>query len=117
MAGFKTTLALLKADLEFERAALRTYMEFASSSNDKEIKAMFLSLVRAEQGHATGLLKLITDMEHGAYPVVFYCPVCGWEIDFGNKPEAGKQVRCRMCGVVLTLEEADGDYKPVIPGR
>lgn len=116
MAGFKTILALLKEDLEAERAALRTYMEFADSSNDKEIRAMFLSLVKSEQGHATGLMKLITDMKHGDYPVVFYCPVCGWEIDFGNKPEPGKQIRCRMCGVVLTLEETDGDYKPVISG-
>lgn len=114
MGGFKTTLALLKEDLEAERAALRTYMELASTANDKELQAMFLSLARSEQGHATGLLKLITDMEAGDYPIIFYCPVCGWEIDFGNKPEAGKQVRCRMCGVVFTLEETDGDYKPVV---
>lgn len=114
MAGFKSILSFLREDLESERAALRTYMEFAGSAADEAVRTMFLLLAKAEQGHANGLLKLLTDIEGSEHPVVFYCPVCGWEIDFGRNPATGKQVRCRMCGVIITLEEDNDDYKPVI---
>jgi len=42
--------------------------------------------------------------------VKFYCPVCGWEVNFGKNPKIGDQARCRMCGVIFELIEIGGDY-------
>lgn len=111
MKGFKTVLELLRTDLDTERAAVKTYREFANASSADETRAMFIEFARAEQGHANGLLKLITDIENGENEVVFYCPVCGWEVSFGKRPEPGKEVRCRMCGAIFALTEVDGDYQ------
>jgi rubrerythrin len=111
MKGFKTVLGHLKEDLDRERAAVKTYREFANASSSEEARSMFLEFARAEQGHANGLLKLITDIEGGEHEVVFYCPVCGWEVNFGKNPGPGKEVRCRMCGAIFSLKEVDGDYQ------
>ena len=110
MRGFKAVLELLRHDLETESAAVKTYREFAGASSVNEAREMFMEFARAEQGHANGLLKLITDIENGENEVVFYCPVCGWELNFGKRPEPGSEVRCRMCGVTFALAEVDGDY-------
>lgn len=111
MRGYKTVLELLKEDLAEERAAVRTYREFAAASFSDETREMFMEFARAEQGHANGLLKMITDIENGEHEVVFYCPVCGWEVNFGKGPELGSEVRCRMCGAIFALTEVDGDYQ------
>ena len=111
MRGYKTVLKLLNEDLTAERAAVRTYREFAAVSFSAETREMFMEFARSEQGHANGLLKLITDIENGENEVVFYCPVCGWEVNFGKRPELGKEARCRMCGVIFVLAEVDGDYQ------
>lgn len=111
MRGYKTALELLKEDLVTERQAVKIYRESAGKSTSDEARVMFMEFARAEQGHANGLLKLITDIENGEHEVVFYCPVCGWEVNFGKSPELGSEVRCRMCGVIFTLNEVDGDYQ------
>lgn len=111
MRGYKTVLELLRTDLEAERNAVRTYREFAASAASDETRAILMEFARAEQGHANGLIKLITDIENGEKEVLFYCPVCGWELNFGRSPEPGSGIRCRMCGSVFTILEVDGDYE------
>lgn len=111
MRGYKTVLELLKTDLEAERNAVKIYREFARSAASDETRSMLMEFARAEQGHANGLVKLISEIESGENDVLFYCPVCGWELNFGRSPEPGIAIRCRMCGSIFTIAEVDGDYE------
>jgi len=45
-------------------------------------------------------------------PVAFYCPVCGWEIDYGASPAEGKGERCPRCGARFRLTLRDGEWDP-----
>ena len=92
--GYLSIIKMIETDLEFEKDAVRIYTEFATS----------------ETGHVNGLRRILQFIKDGEHEVKFYCPVCGWEVSFGNKPEIGDRARCRMCGVIFELIEIGGDY-------
>jgi rubrerythrin len=108
--GQKTNLAMLRADLIFEAEATRIYHEFAGQAVDQDAKQLFKDLARAERGHVNGLKCVIQAVENGTHEVRFFCPVCGWELDFGVLPEVGTETKCRMCAVVFSLDERNGDF-------
>jgi hypothetical protein len=58
---------------------------------------LFKELARSESGHRNGLRRVIRSLQEAATPVVLFCPLCGWEIDFGPVPAEGAEVKCRMC--------------------
>lgn len=110
IAGQKTNLAMLRADMAFEAEATRIYHEFASQATDDQVKAMFVEFARAEKGHVNGLRFMLKEFEDRTHDVVFYCPVCGWGVSFGTDAQVGAESRCRMCGVLFALREQDGDF-------
>lgn len=108
--GQKTNMAILRADLAFEHEAVRTYHIFAAQTDDEESRKLLIELTRAEHGHVKGLKNFIGEFEEGTRPVVFFCPVCGWEVSFEINPEPGAESRCKMCGVTWVLGEEDRDF-------
>ena len=58
---------------------------------------LFKELARSESGHRNGLRRVIRSLQEAATAVVLYCPLCGWELDFGPVPAEGAEVKCRMC--------------------
>jgi rubrerythrin len=108
--GQKTNLAMLRADLAFEADATKLYHEFAGQAEDEQVKGLFKELSRAERGHVNGLTYVIKSIENGSHEVRFFCPVCGWAVEFGASPEIGTESRCRMCGVLFALDEKDDDF-------
>jgi rubrerythrin len=111
VSGQKTNLAMLRADFAFEMEATKTYHQFASESSNNELKALFIELSKAERGHVNGLRSLIQGIEQGTHPIAFFCPVCGWSVDFGSGDEMLAESRCKMCGATFVLSEVDGDYQ------
>ncbi|HEY3418720.1 MAG TPA: ferritin-like domain-containing protein [Armatimonadota bacterium] len=110
--GFATMLTHLKLDLEFERAAVDAYSRFAREAEDPELKAMFRDLTASEAGHIKMFEGIIAEIEANTYPVVIYCPVCGWEMDYGANPPAGTVQRCAKCKQKIALNIVDGDFVP-----
>ena len=108
--GFATALKTLRSDLDFERAAVKLYSDYAKRIDDPTLKEMLREFARAEAGHVRGLKAIIARIEAGDYPVVLFCPVCGWELDLGPEPEDGTVMVCPMCSVSFRLELQDGDY-------
>lgn len=108
--GYLSIIKMIETDLEFEKDAVRIYNEFAEKVNDPQLKEMFIEFVKAETGHVNGLQRLVKSIRDGEHEVKFYCPVCGWEVNFGKLPNVGDHARCRMCGVVFELTEIDGNY-------
>lgn len=109
--GHARDLAHLRADYEFEDAAVKRYGQMANAAADCEVKALFEELARGEAGHRRGLRNLIARVEDPATPVVFFCPLCGWEIDFGPDPDEGAVAKCRMCPGKFALHLDDhGDW-------
>jgi hypothetical protein len=104
-------LAALLADYEFEDEAVVIYGHFAYQAEDRELTELFKELARSESGHRNGLRRVIRSLQETATPVVLYCPLCGWELDFGPVPSEGVEVKCRMCPgrFALRLDEA-GDW-------
>ena len=109
--GYARDLTALRADLEFEDAAVKRYGHMAAEAEDPALKELFKELTRGEAGHRRGLRHMIARVEDPAVPVVLFCPLCGWEIDFGPDPAEGSQGKCRMCPgrFALRLDEA-GDW-------
>ncbi len=110
VSGQKTNLAMLRADFAFENEATKTYTTFAGLVEDPKVKSLFMELARAERGHVNGLNQLIKAMEQGQHPVAFFCPVCGWAVDFGTTGETVDESRCKMCGALFVLGVEDGDF-------
>jgi rubrerythrin len=108
--GFSTMLQALRSDLEFERAAVRLYAEYAKRLDDPLLKEMLREFARAESGHVRGIGATIDRIEARGYPAVFFCPVCGWELDLGVEPADDVVTVCPMCSVSFVLELRDGDY-------
>jgi rubrerythrin len=108
--GQKTNMAMFRADLAFETEATRIYHEFFSAATDEGAKQIFKELVRAERGHMNGLKKLIVAVEGGTHEVRFFCPICGWAIEFGTEPESGAEARCPICAGLFAIGESDGDF-------
>jgi rubrerythrin len=108
--GYAGTLATLASDFAFERQAVATYAANANLLADPDLKAFMKELVRAETGHRRGLERAIERLNAGQEAVVLYCPVCGWELDFGAEPADGATVRCAVCAVRFALGARDGDF-------
>lgn len=109
--GFASILFHLRQNLAFETEAARLYGQFAQEAVDPALKKMFFALSRSEAGHVQVFRTLIKEIEEGRYPVVFYCPICGWELDFGTSPAEGQEVRCGKCGGKFALKLADDDWQ------
>ncbi|MGO8684869.1 MAG: hypothetical protein ACLQUT_09880 [Thermoleophilia bacterium] len=43
--------------------------------------------------------------------MIFYCPLCGWEIDFGPDPQEGAQGNCRMCPGRFSVRLVNGNWE------
>ncbi|MHB9130920.1 MAG: ferritin-like domain-containing protein [Armatimonadota bacterium] len=111
--GFATMLTHLKLDLEFERTAVDAYARFRREAEDPALKDTFKDLTRSEAGHINMFQKLIDQIETNQYPVLIYCPVCGWEMDFGINPPEDVPLRCEQCKAKIALSMVDGDFVPV----
>jgi len=109
--GFKDLLLALKLDQDFEEVATSTYRQFAKESDDPELKAMFKEMTRSEAGHLRIFKEMVEAMEQGEYPLLFYCPVCGWELDFGTSPQEGQEIRCPKCGAGFGLKFVEGNWQ------
>ena len=108
--GFATLLTHLRLNLEFEQTALATYIQFARDAEDPELKRTFKQLARSEAGHISLFKDLIEQVEANRYPVMAYCPVCGWELDFGSNPAEGATIKCEKCKQLIVLQMQDGDF-------
>jgi len=108
--GFSTAIMHMKLNLEFEEAARDVYAQFARETADENLRKMFLEQSRSEAGHVNIFKGLIEEMEQGRYPVVFHCPVCGWEVDFGLSAAEGDKVQCSKCGKKVRLFMVRGDW-------
>ncbi len=110
-AGSARDLAALRSDFAFEEAAVKRYGQMANEAHDPEVAALFKELARGEAGHRRGLRRMIATIEDPATPVILFCPLCGWELDFGPDPAEGDQVKCRMCPGRFALRlDVDGDW-------
>lgn len=108
--GYLSVIKMVETDLEFEKDAVKIYTEFTEKVHDPKIKEMFINFAKAETGHVNGLQKLMQRIRDGEHEVKFYCPVCGWTVNFEKKPKVRDHARCRMCGVIFELIEIGGDY-------
>lgn len=109
--GFRTLLALMEINLDFEERAIKVYQGFANASNDPALKELYNSLVKAEMGHLNIFRKYIDDIKNQQLDVIFYCPVCGWDINFGKNPKEGDKNCCQRCGTHVEIFINNGDYE------
>ena len=77
--GHAADLAALRSDYDFEDEAVVVYGRFAYQAEDRELMDLFKELARAESGHRNGLRRTVRAVQGSARPVVFFCPLCGWE--------------------------------------
>ena len=100
--------AALRADYDFEDEAVVIYGHFAYQAEDRELMELFKELARSESGHRNGLRRVIRSLQETATPVILFCPLCGWELDFGPVPSEGAEVKCRMCPGRFALRLGEG---------
>jgi len=110
--GFASILTHLRLNLEFEKTANAEYARFAREAEDPDLKKLFQQLALSEAGHIRLFQHLIEQMEGNIYPVAVYCPVCGWEINYGMNPPEGTILRCAQCKVRVELTIEDGNFVP-----
>ncbi|MGI6551752.1 MAG: hypothetical protein GX779_08110 [Clostridia bacterium] len=108
--GFDQTLLHLQLNLEFEEVAAALYRQFAKEAEREDLRQSFLSMAQSETGHVNIFRQMIEAMEKGEYPVLFYCPLCGWELDYGRGPQEGEVRRCGRCGKSYALKMVDGEW-------
>jgi hypothetical protein len=109
--GHAGDLAALRADYDFEDEAVVIYGHFAYQTEDRELMELFKELARSESGHRNGLRRLIRTVQDPATPVILFCPLCGWDIDFGPSPAEGAEGKCRMCPGRFALRlDDEGDW-------
>jgi hypothetical protein len=109
--GHASDLAALRSDLEFEDAAVKRYGQMAAEVADAELSGLFKELIRGEAGHRRGLRHMIARVEDPDTHVVLFCPLCGWEIDYGPDPADGDRAKCRMCPGLFALRlDESGDW-------
>ena len=106
--GHAGDLSALRDDYELEDQAVVIYGHFAYQAEDRELMELFKELARSESGHRNGLRRTIRTTGDAATSVVFFCPLCGWEIDFGPDPAEGTEGKCPMCPGRFALRLADG---------
>jgi rubrerythrin len=98
----------LRADYDFEDEAVAVYGHFAYQTDDRELMELFKELARGESGHRNGLRRTIRTVEDAATPVLLFCPLCGWQIDFGADPAEGAEAKCPMCPGRFALRLSEG---------
>jgi hypothetical protein len=109
--GHAGDLAALRGDYTFEDEAVVIYGRFAYQAEDRELMELFKELARSESGHRNGLRRLIREVQDPTTPVILFCPLCGWDIDFGPDPAEGAVGKCRMCPGRFALRlGGDGDW-------
>jgi len=108
--GNTTVLAALADDLEFERGATKLYGRFANRAEDPLVKELFKELSRGEAGHVRGVRRMAETLRDPQTHVVLFCPLCGWQIDFGVDPAEGTPGKCPMCPGKYALRLVDGDW-------
>ncbi|HHW19478.1 MAG TPA: hypothetical protein GXX30_11420 [Firmicutes bacterium] len=108
--GFATALLFMKLNREFEEIARATYSQFARETDDKALKDMFTDQARSEMGHINIFKAIVEELSRGDYPVMFYCPLCGWELDYGVKPAEGDVKTCPKCGAKFSLVMNGDDW-------
>lgn len=109
--GYTRDLAALRADYEFEDAAVKRYGRMANEVHEPELKTLFRELATGEAGHRRGLRRMIATVEDPGMPVILFCPLCGWEIDFGPGAAEGTAGKCPMCPGKFALRlDAGGDW-------
>jgi len=109
--GHAAALAALRSDYDFEDEAVAVYGHFAYRAEDPELMELFKELARGEAGHRNGLRRTIRTVEDPATPVILFCPLCGWAIDFGPDPAEGAEGKCPMCPGRFALRLDDrGDW-------
>jgi rubrerythrin len=108
--GYTRDLQNLRDDLAFEEAAVKRYGQMAAAAKDPRLRALFEELARGEAGHRRGLRRHIALTEEPSTPVVLFCPLCGWDLDFGPDPQPGATAKCRMCPGKFALRLDGGDW-------
>ena len=109
--GYARALAELRADLEFEIGAVPRYGRMAEEAADPALQAMFKELSVGETGHWRGLRRMIATVEDESTHVILFCPLCGWQVDFGPDPADGATGKCPMCPGRFALRlDAGGDW-------
>jgi rubrerythrin len=108
--GYKTILEFLENDVRLEQEEEVLLKRLAARSSNPKVKAKLGLLVRAARGHADGLREIIREIEQDEHQVAFYCPICGWVVDFGKNPSVGNEARCAICCQKFALVEKGGDY-------
>jgi rubrerythrin len=109
--GHASDVAALRADYDFEDEAVTIYGHFAYQTDDRELTELFKELARGEAGHRNGLRRTLRTVEDPATPVILFCPLCGWQVDFGPDPAEGTEGKCPVCPgrFALRLDES-GDW-------
>jgi rubrerythrin len=116
--GFGSATSALRADLVLERRAVKVYGRSAAEARDPAVKALFRELARGEAGHARGLRTLLRALEEPGFPVLLFCPLCGWQLDAGPAPLEGRAISCSMCPGRFSLVLRSGDWAlERLPGR
>jgi hypothetical protein len=109
--GHAGDLSALRDDYELEDQAVAIYGRFAYEAEDRELMELFKELARSESGHRNGLRRTIGTTGGPTTPVILFCPLCGWEIDFGPSPAEGTEGKCPMCpGRFVLRLGASGDW-------
>jgi flavin reductase (DIM6/NTAB) family NADH-FMN oxidoreductase RutF/rubrerythrin len=108
--GFARASLHMRLNLEFEEIARATYSQFADEADDPYLKDLFREQARSEMGHINIFKEIVESLDRGDYPAVFFCPVCGWELDFGSKPQEGDETRCEKCGANFKIELDEGNW-------
>ncbi len=109
--GYARDLEALRADYGFEEAAVKLYGRMASEVGEPALKELFKELVRGEAGHRRGLRQMLASVADPQTPVVLFCPLCGWQIDFGPDAGEGTTAKCPMCPGRFALRlDGDGNW-------
>ena len=108
--GFRSIAAALAGDLDLERRAVKIYGTSAAAAHDPSVKELFRELARGEAGHARGLRTWLQRLVTVGFPVIFFCPLCGWELDLGASAAEGTQLKCPMCPGRFALRLHEGDW-------
>ena len=108
--GFKSLWLHLKLNLDFEKLAVKIYSQSANEAETEEVRETFRDLLKSEAGHVRLFTQMIKDIEEGVFPKIFFCPLCGWEMDYGADAEAGAVQKCVKCGAKYELVIENGDY-------
>ena len=108
--GNTSMLAALAGDLDFELAATKLDGRFADKAEHPAIKALVRKFPRGAAGHVRGPRRIQELTRSAKAPVLFFCPPCGWQLDFGPDPDEGAKAKCRLCRGTFALRLVNGDW-------